>query len=372
MPSVEAYQNASGVRRYRARWRDENRRDREKAGFQRKKDAENFLADLSVSLRGGTYVDPSAARSEIRSLGPGWLEAKVHLKESSRRPLEIAWRVHVEPEWGRRRIGDIRHSEIQSWVNRLSKEGRSATTVIRAFGVLAGILDVAVLDRRLAATPAASVKLPRKRKKAPAYLTLPQLELLADNARDHRVLVLLLGYAGLRWGEATGLRVRHINFLKRRVMVEENAVEVGGRIVVTTPKTHERREISIPQFLVDELATQATGRSADSLLFGTGLSHLHHPDSRTGWFTAAVRRSQAIDTSMLRVTPHDLRHTAASIAIDAGANVMAVAKMLGHASPKMTLDTYADLFDTHADEVSRALDAARSRAIVGNSWGSSL
>jgi integrase len=73
---------------------------------------------------------------------------------------------------------------------------------------------------------------------------------------------------------------------------------------------------------------------------------------------------------MLRVTPHDLRHTAASIAIDAGANVMAVAKMLGHASPKMILDTYADLFDTHVDEFSRALDAARSRAIEGDSWGS--
>ena len=59
-----------------------------------------------------------------------------------------------------------------------------------------------------------------------------------------------------------------------------------------------------------------------------------------------------------RVTPHDLRHTAASLAISAGANVKAVQRMLGHASAAMTLDTYADLFDDDLDAVSAALDEA--------------
>jgi integrase len=59
-----------------------------------------------------------------------------------------------------------------------------------------------------------------------------------------------------------------------------------------------------------------------------------------------------------RVTPHDLRHTAASLAISAGANVKAVQRMLGHASAAMTLDTYADLFDDDLDAVSAALDDA--------------
>jgi integrase len=59
------------------------------------------------------------------------------------------------------------------------------------------------------------------------------------------------------------------------------------------------------------------------------------------------------------LTLHDLRHTAASLAISAGANVKAVQRMLGHASAAMTLDTYADLFDDDLDAVAMALDEAK-------------
>lgn len=67
---------------------------------------------------------------------------------------------------------------------------------------------------------------------------------------------------------------------------------------------------------------------------------------------------------MPRVTPHDLRHTAASLAISSGANVKAVQRMLGHASASMTLDTYADLFDNDLDGVATALDEAHRAAVV--------
>jgi integrase len=66
---------------------------------------------------------------------------------------------------------------------------------------------------------------------------------------------------------------------------------------------------------------------------------------------------------MPRVTPHDLRHTAASLAISAGANVKAVQRMLGHASAAMTLDRYADLFEDDLDGVAEALDAARRQRL---------
>ena len=106
-----------------------------------------------------------------------------------------------------------------------------------------------------------------------------------------------------------------------------------------------------------------------SLIFGDGLSHLKGPHSVTGWFVAAVRRSQALDGSFPTITPHDLRHTAASLAISAGANPKAVQRMLGHASAAMTLDTYADLFEDDLDNVSERLDAARSQTVVRFSWG---
>jgi integrase len=62
------------------------------------------------------------------------------------------------------------------------------------------------------------------------------------------------------------------------------------------------------------------------------------------------------------VTPHDLRHTAASLAVSAGANVKAVQRMLGHASAAMTLDVYADLFDDDLEAVATALHDARARS----------
>lgn len=69
------------------------------------------------------------------------------------------------------------------------------------------------------------------------------------------------------------------------------------------------------------------------------------------------------DAGLERMTIHDLRHTAASLAIASGANVKAVQRMLGHASAAMMLDVYADLFDD-VDVVSDALDRARAAAVV--------
>ena len=63
------------------------------------------------------------------------------------------------------------------------------------------------------------------------------------------------------------------------------------------------------------------------------------------------------------MTVHDLRHTAASLAVSAGANVKAVQRMLGHASAAMTLDVYADLFDDDLDAVAQALDTAARRFV---------
>lgn len=83
---------------------------------------------------------------------------------------------------------------------------------------------------------------------------------------------------------------------------------------------------------------------------------LRKPQLGKGWWDAAVQACQADDPHFPRITPHDLRHTAASLAVSAGANVKAVQRLLGHASASMTLDQYADLFDSDLDAVAHALD----------------
>ncbi len=99
-------------------------------------------------------------------------------------------------------------------------------------------------------------------------------------------------------------------------------------------------------------------RGPDDLVFGDGVNYLPRPKSRDGWFAGAVKRAE-----VQKITPHDLRHTAASLAVSAGANVLAVSRMLGHENPQVTLNTYADLFDTDLDKVGDALDTARRKSV---------
>jgi integrase len=170
--------------------------------------------------------------------------------------------------------------------------------------------------------------------------------------------VLVLAYGGLRFGELAGLRVRDVNLMRSRLTVARNATEVSGRVVVDTPKTHRARQVPIPRSLLDGLAEQLAGRGADEPAFPSpdGVL-LREGNWRRRCFDPAVVRC-----GLAPLTPHDLRHTAASLAISAGANVKTVQRMLGHASAAMTLDTYADLFDDDLDAVTGRLDEAAQAA----------
>ncbi|WP_029150091.1 site-specific integrase [Microbacterium indicum] len=360
--TVHVYALADGSKRYRVAYRDADHVQHTKRGFKRKRDADEYLARVTVARSDGTWTDPRDALALTSELGEEWLAHKAStLKPSTYRALESSWRVHVSPAWADVQVGKISHSRVQAWVSKLSVD-LSATSVLRAHGILSSILDTAVRDRRIPANPARGVTLPRKSGKARAYLSHEQVQLLADSS-PYPDLVLFLAYTGLRWGEATGLRVKHVDALRRRVTVEENAVMVGGHIEVGTPKTHERRSVPFPVFLSLAIARACEGKGHDAILFGDGSTWMRIPNSARGWFTFAVQRAQAADPTFPRVTPHDLRHTAASLAISAGANVKAVQRMLGHASAAMTLDTYADLFDDDLDAVAAALHDARSERI---------
>ncbi|WP_167140106.1 tyrosine-type recombinase/integrase [Diaminobutyricimonas sp. TR449] len=366
MGSVHSYDTVKG-KRYRARFRKPDHQQSEKRGFRTKKEAELFLASVELSKASGQFIDAQDAQATVSQLGAVWLAAQTHLKPSSLRPLEIAWRLHVEPKWGSRRVGAVRHSEVQAWISKLTTD-KGATTVLRCHGILSAIFKAAVRDKRISANPADDINLPRKGKKPRAYLTHQQVLDLAGESGEHSVLLRFLAYTGLRWGEATGLRVKHLNALKRRVNVVENAVLVGRDIHVGTPKTHEARSVPYPKSIAAELETLIAGKGRDALLFGDGKTHLRLPHNEHGWFANAVKRCRAADSDFPRVTPHDLRHTAASLAIAAGAHVKAVQRMLGHASAAMTLDTYADLFDDDLDAVADRLDEAISTANVGKLW----
>jgi integrase len=372
LASVYAYETKAG-RKFEVRYRKPDGKTARKAGFRLKRDAQAYADTIEVSKLQGAYIAPRDGLATVGILGADWLVAHgTAVKASTLHSDESAWRIHVEPRWGTRAVGSIRHTEVQAWVSKLAAES-SPTTVARVHGVLAAILDGAVRDKRITANPAREIKLPRKTRGRRAYLSHQQVEQLAVESK-YPDFVRFLAYTGLRWGEATGLRIAHVDVSARRLRIEENAVSVNGSVVIGTPKTHERRSVVYPAFLDDAIEATSLGKSSGALLWGDGVTHLTQGHAHKGWFMGAVGRVRAADEKaaaearalqlgeypiMPRVTPHDLRHTAASLAISAGANVKAVQRMLGHASAAMTLDRYADLFEDDLDSVAEALDAAR-------------
>jgi integrase len=209
----------------------------------------------------------------------------------------------------------------------------------------------------LASNPARGVKLPPRVPRKNVYLTAAQLDRLADEAGRYRGLVLLLGVGGVRWGEAAALRVSDVDFLRRRITLHTNAVKIGTGFAVGTLKSNKHRTIVVPTFVTDALAQTAEGKSRDQLLWrSTAGGYLRPPSGTESWLAGAVARCQAVDSTFPRITAHDLRHTAASLAISAGANPKVVQRMLGHASAAMTLDIYADLFESDLDAVADRLE----------------
>lgn len=356
MATISAYRTKRGTR-YRVRYRTPDNRQTDKRGFKTRRAATDFLNSVEVSKLKGEFIEARRARATIDDLGPDWLAQKVDIKVSTRAALESCWQVHVRPKWGKWTISTIEQSHVRTWIADLASSGLSATTVKRAHGVLAGILDEAVRDRRILSNPCRGVKTPRKVSKQKTFLSHEQLHALANASGEHRAMVLLMGYTGLRWGEVIALRVRDLNLIRRRISIAENAVEVGSHIHIGTPKTHEQRSVAFPEFLSILLLKQAADKLPDALLF-PGSDGLHLRRTRTdangkGWFAQAVRKA-----GVPRITPHELRHTAASLAISAGANVKAVQAMLGHKSAAMTLDTYSGLFPDDLDAVADAMGRA--------------
>ena len=288
------------------RYRTPNRTQTKKRGFKTKRDAKDFAATVEVEKRSGMYVSPSAGRITIGQLGPEWLERqKAHTAASSQKSRESAWRVHVSPRWAKTRISDVKATEVQAWVVQLATDpptgrrkgvGLKAEVIETCLTVLSGMLDDAVTDRRIPVNLLRdNLKLPRRVEKPHKYLTHDQVRSLARNAK-HPEIVLLLAYTGIRWGELAGLRVRHLDLLRRRIRLVDNAVTVGSRIVVGPLKGHRNRTVCMPGFVAETLGPLCAGKGRDELLWTDGNGEqVKPPASKDSWLSGAVERAMKAD-----------------------------------------------------------------------------
>lgn len=353
MATVKSYETKAG-KRWEVRYEKPDRSQTRKRGFTTKRDANNWLNNVEVNKAQGNYIDPSAGRVTVGELGEAWLSRQVDWKESYRYTVRSTWHTHVLPKWGDYPISAVLRSDVQAWIAKL---GKSRSVASRCVTILGSILNDAVADKLIHSNPAVNIALPPPSHERRVYLSHQEVERFAEAAGDRGLIIRVLAYTGLRWGELAGLHGPDVDVTGRRVSVNRNAVQVGSKVVVGTPKNHELRTVPIPGFL----AEQWKGQIPDGIVF----------PSKDGGYQRAPRASQkkkswwrtAMLDAGLDLTPHELRHTAASLAVSSGANVKAVQRMLGHKSAAMTLDVYSDLFDSDLDEVAVALDTARRKAL---------
>jgi integrase len=270
---------------------------------------------------------------------------------------------HIRPKLGRWALNALTVDVVGAWYDDL-EAGPEAKS--RAGRLLRAIVRDALRRGRIATDPTRVLRIAAssvRRLEPDEVPTADDVWRLADAAGDRdRALVLVLGFAGLRLGEALALRVRDVSLDGvSTISVARTVEETSDGLVYAPPKTARgRRTIAIPAFLADELRRHLEAvrpeADVDELLFVTARGDAVRP---TNWRNRVWR--SAARAAGVRVTPHALRHAAASALIDLGASAVDVAQALGD-DPRVVLAVYAHAFESGGDELARLLDEAHRRA----------
>jgi integrase len=363
-------------KRWQARWRDEAGRQR-KQNFAKRDDAKLFLATVTVDPLRGSFVDPRAGRVTFEPAAERWRAAQVH-RATTVAQVETHLRRHAYPTFSDRALGSIRPSEIQAWVRRLEQD-LAPSTIRVVYSFVAAIFRAAVRDRLIATSPCVDIRLPKLEPKRVTPLATERVEaLIAAMPERYRALVTLAAGTGLRQGEALGLEVGAVDFLRRTLEVRQQLVTMPSKpAYLAPPKTPSSyRTVPLPQVVVDALAAHLAAFPAVPVEI-LDATHKPEPKSRQAAlvFTTpagvAVRRTRfspiwrpaATEAGLGDgMTFHDLRHYYASLLIAHGESVKAVQKRLGHKSAVETLDTYSHLWPDSEDRTREAVDAVLGRA----------
>lgn len=333
---------------WRARYRDETGREHARH-FARKIDAQRWVDGVTASVVRGDYVDPRAGAVTLAEYAGRWQASHVS-RDNTARIADNALRVHVLPVLGDRSLSTLRRSDVQGLMRALS-DHLAPRTLRNVHDTLKRVLATAVDDRIIAHSPCTRIVLP----------SVPDLEVEAPTAEQvhalvaaidprFRGLVVLLAGSGLRIGEALGLQVADVDFLRRTVRVERQRLQ--DKTIGPTKTGKSTRTVPLGTVVVDELAAHLANYRAGEWLFTTELGQpLNYRHWRIEW-------ARAQKTAGLVVKTHSLRHFTASALIAGGASVKSVQTVLGHSSAAITLRVYSHLWPGDEDRTRSVMDAA--------------
>jgi integrase len=344
-------------------------RERSKT-FDRKADAERWAKTQEADVARGQWVDPSLGRVTFAKWVTTWQAGLHDLRESTLDLNLGVVRNHLLPRFGASHIAEITTADVKAMIADDLLAGYSGSAGRRHVFVLRQILAAAMEDGRLGRNVAAGVRLPPERSRPMRFLTAEQLAQLAAAIRPehYRPLVLSAGWVGLRWGELAGLTVDRVDMLRRTVTVDRQLTEVGGRVSVGLPKTGAGiRTVSVPASVVDVLAEHFAMPAVESsgLAFPTASGRpMRRSNFRKTWRKAAATCFTGTEHDGLVF--HELRHTAAALAIAHGAHPLTIKERLGHSSITVTMDTYGHLFPAQDAALADAMDTTARESLIAS------
>ena len=362
-------------RRWLASYQDSAGRRHAKS-FEKKVEAERYVALMGADVARGAWVDPALGRTKFGGYAREWLAAQT-FDVSTREQVEHRLRLYVYPTWEDVPLARVRAAAVQKWLAELSQR-LSPGTVRQTFIHFSAILSAAVDDEMLAKNPCKSRSVvppavPRPRV-VPWQLARVRGVIDAHPAR-YRALPAVGAAAGLRQGEIFGLAVDDVDFLRRTIHVVRQVKYVRNQLVFAPPKYGTGRDVPLSDALAVVLSEHIRQFPAVTveLPWGDPLAAKVRRVKVPLLFTSRERKAlnrnyinQFIWKPALAeagVTPlrsngmHALRHFCASNWLEQGVSIRAVAEYLGHRDEGFTLRTYTHLMPTAEEKTRLASDA---------------
>jgi integrase len=306
--------------------------------FATRPQAARFLAQVETDLARGEWTDPRAGRVSFAEWAGRWQATTTILRPNTRTLHGYLLRRFLLPAFADTALADLDLMAVRSWLAGLEGAAVSPNTVAKAYRLLARILDTAVEAGLIVRNPCSVKGAATERAAEMRVATVTQVAALAQAIHPRfQALVLVAAYAGLRWGELVGLRVKRVDLLHQRITVAEQVTEIDGHFTWGPPKTEAgRRTVTLPAVaaaaLAEHLATYSQP-GPDGLVFTSAEGGL----LRRSNFQRRVWRPATRAAGVAGLRFHDLRHTSATLSIAAGASTRELMARMGHSSSAAAL-----------------------------------
>ncbi|MFD9026546.1 tyrosine-type recombinase/integrase [Streptomyces parvulus] len=380
---VKADRHGTGLR-YRARYVGPDGAEKSKSFKDgQKRIAEKWLSGIEADMTRGLYVDPSSGRVTFKDFAAQWLASQT-TDPSTIVNMELRFRLHAFPYIGARAMNTFQPGHIRVWARALKDSGMAASYQRTVFANVSAVFGAAVDDGIIARNPcrAGSVKAPKLDPRKVKPWTRGRVLAVRNGLPEQYATTVDVGAGcGLRQGEIFGLAVDEVDFAGGVVHVIRQVKLIGSNMVFAPPKGNKLRDVPLPDVVSYALASHITRRppldvtlpwktpdgppvTAKLLFYSRERKAVNR-----NYFNMFLWKPALVSAGVIpERSPgerfrqsrehgmHALRHYYASVLLDAGENIKALAEYLGHSDPGFTLRTYTHLLPNSQQRARDAID----------------